>query len=146
MAPFKCHTFVLLPFWIFPARKRCKGEETKKSLRSKQKGISTPAGLDLLTRSFRDLCTGIVLDGDVSTSHCSRCCFSSSPSPGAPKQSDNRGSQSSFSPHSRHEAEASAPGSRTRSRRRRGSCQQSSAPTWYHYIMFEPWPSDTLHL
>lgn len=145
MGPFKCDTFVLLPFWIFPARKRwrgdeCKGEENQKSLRSKQKGISTPAGLDLLIAFLQRFMhwdrpgrgrLNLVLQPLL---------LLVKPEPRSPEAVRQPREPIKVLPHSRHEAEASAPGNRTRSRRRRGSCQQSSAPTWYHYIMFEPRP------
>lgn len=85
MAPFKCDTFYLLPFWIFPAWKwvECKGEETKNHYGRSKRAFPPLLVWIFSPRSFRDLCTGIVLDGDVSTSHCSRCCFLSSLSPGS---------------------------------------------------------------
>lgn len=87
-------------FLDFPRMEKIefKEEETKNHYGQSKRAFPPLPVWIFSPRSFRDLCAGIVLDGDVSTSHCSRCCFSSNLSPGALKQSDNRGSQSRFCP------------------------------------------------
>lgn len=133
-------------FLDFPSTEKVKrrwtqGGRNKKSLRSKQKGISTPAGLDLLTAFLHRFMHWDGPGRGRLNLALQPLLLLVKPEPRSPEAVGQPREPIKVSPRSRHEAEASAPGSRARSRWRRGSCQQSSAPTWYHYIMFEPWPA-----
>lgn len=115
--------------------------QKQKIIMVEAKGHFHPAGLDLLTAFLQRFMRWDPPGRGRLNLALQPLLLLVKPEPWSPEAARQPREPIKVSPRSRHEAEASAPGNRTRSQRRRGSCQQSSAPTQYHYIMFVSRPA-----